>query len=308
MDMLRRFSPFGATTVFLAILTLLLTACGGGSSSSSSEENPSDSSYSFRCDPVEAYSPRAADYELRTTSPSVQSTIIYLHGKNGNPYGDAGANSLYSELNAAGFDVIAIYMPYGGVDWDGSMCDALEYIDTVVEAERASGHSVFLAGHSMGGAHAFTYGVKEARANVEGLISLDPGHLLHQSNQQQSDSASSVQQAKAEVQAGRGDQIGAYITRNNSTQVSINVSANDYLSFHDMDQFPDMYDVLPNIDLPVLWLGGQDGSFPSNYRYTTLFDLINSQNSNYVAVDGDHLSMRENSSQPIVDWINRLSD
>lgn len=275
---------------------VLLLAC--------EDSKDSNGVYSVDCSTDGIYAPANAPI-VTPASAGATTTVLVLHGKTGSP-NSAHLQPFYTELAAAGYEVIAPFMPWGGTTWDGSMCEAMNYITTLAGQEAAKGKDVMLAGHSMGGAHALIYGVSSPSSAVQGIVALAPGHMVHQSNRTQEVTATSVSLAKEMRKSGNGDVLATFDILNNGTTSQITASANDYLSYHDLNEFPNMSGVLPSISLPVLWLAGEGDSLTATYNMSTLASQINSPGSEYQLVSGSHTSMVENSSAPVITWWEAL--
>ena len=267
--------------------------------------------YSVDCSAYATYTPATPPLITLSAGVAAKITLIIMHGKASSPL---YLSSLNNELANAGYDVITPYMPWSDVTWDGSMCEAMNYIDSLATQEAAKSHTVIIAGHSMGGAHAMIYAVTAPAAEVKGIIALAPGHFPHLELPLLAvlDPATatmiSSSIAKAEVMAasGNGDVLDTFdtlIPDLNDPLLQISATANDYLSYHALDQYPDIHDVLPAIKLPVLWLAGDGDQLTSIYQMAILFGRITSQNSSYAVVAGDHLSMVSDSAMPIDDWL-----
>ena len=82
--------------------------------------------YSVDCSSYAVYTPGTDP--LITLSPVVpaKATVIVMHGKAGSPL---YLSPLSTGLANAGYDVIAPYLPWNGTVWDGSMCEAMNYVD-----------------------------------------------------------------------------------------------------------------------------------------------------------------------------------
>jgi pimeloyl-ACP methyl ester carboxylesterase len=262
-------------------------------------------SYSVDCSSSATYAPVNDPFVTLSTGAPATVSIIVMHGKTGSPYSDH-LLPLYTDLSAAGYDVIAPYMPWSGLDWDGSMCEAMNYIGSLAALEAAKGRDVIVAGHSMGGAHSLIYGAAPPGGEVRGIVTLAPGHFPQLSNLMQTVTAPSIALAEAMVTSGDGDTIASFEILNSGVTVQITASANDYLSFHALDQYPDINDVLPVIELPVLWLAGDVDPITTGYDMAALFTRITSAGSSYQLVTGDHKGMVSNSPAPIVTWLGAL--
>jgi pimeloyl-ACP methyl ester carboxylesterase len=228
-----------------------------------------------------------------------------MHGKTGSPL-STHLPPLYAALSSTGYDVVAPYMPWNGLDWDGSMCEGINYIDSLAVQQAANGRNVIVAGHSMGGAHALIHGATEPAGEIKAIVTLAPGHFPHLSNNMQTVTAASVALAESMVASGNGDDIATFDILNSGVTIQITASANDYLSFHVLDQYPDINDVLPVISVPVLWLAGDLDPITTGYDMATLFTRITSVDSEYQVASGDHKGMVANSEAPIINWLASL--
>ena len=240
-----------------------------------------------------------------------------MHGKASSPL-DPDLSPLYNGLANAGFDVIAPYMPWSNTVWDGSMCEAMNYIDELAAQEATKGNHAIIAGHSMGGAHALIYAATSPATEVKAIVALAPGHfpqlelpLLTVFDPGTAASiTSSIDSAEAMVASGDGDVSSdtfyTLIPYLSNPLLQISATAIDYLSYHALYQYPDINDVLPSIELPVLWLAGTEDPLTNLYDMPALFSRITSPNSIYQEVTGDHLSIVSNSAAAIVLWISSL--
>ena len=270
--------------------------------------------YSVDCSSYAIYTPGTDP--LITLSPDIpaRATVIVMHGKAGSPL---YLSPLSTGLANAGYDVIAPYLPWSDTVWDGPMCEAMNYIDELAAQEAAKDNHVIIAGHSMGGAHALIYAATTPAAEVKGIIALAPGHfpqlelpLLTVFDPNTAVSiTSSITKAENMVANGNGDQLDTFDTLFpdlDNPLLQISATASDYLSYHALYQYPDINDVLPTIELPVLWLAGADDPLTNLYDMLTLSSRITSPNSIYQVVSGDHLGMVSNSTVPIVVWTPSL--
>ena len=261
--------------------------------------------YSVDCSSSATYAPATSPVFTLSTGAAATVSFIVMHGKTGSP-NSAHLPPLYTDLSNAGYDVIAPYMPWSGLDWDGSMCEAMNYIDSLAALEATKGRSVIIAGHSMGGAHSLIYGASSPVSEVKGIVTLAPGHFPHLSNNMQTVTAPSIALAESMVASGNGDTVATFDILNTGITMQITASANDYLSFHALDQYPDINDVLSVITLPVLWLAGDADPITSSYNMAALFTKITSENSDYQVITGDHKSMVSNSGAPVTAWLTTL--
>ena len=272
--------------------------------------------FSVDCSSYAVYSPVLAPIMTPSTTGTSTTTMIVMHGKASSPL-DPDLSPLYTALATAGYDVIAPYLPWNGLDWDGPMCEAMNYIDELAAQEAVKGNAVIIAGHSMGGAHSLIYAATSPAAEVKAIVTLAPGHFPHLEGPLLAlidpsiaiSIDSSIARAEAMVANGFGDQLDTFDTLFpdlSNPLLQISATANDYLSYHALYQYPDINDVLPTIELPVLWLAGAEDPLTNLYDMPALSSRITSPNSIYQAVGGDHLGMVSNSAAAIVVWMPSL--
>jgi len=262
--------------------------------------------YSVDCSSSAIYTPSNEPIITLSTGGAATTSVIVMHGKTGSPLNDH-LLPLYTGLSNADYDVIAPYMPWSGLDWDGSMCEALSYINSLAAQETAKGNNVIIAGHSMGGAHALIYSVTTLTNEVKAIITMAPGHFPHLSKLMQEVTAPSIALAASMVASGNGDSLATFDILLTGETIQITASANDYLSYHALDQYPDVNDVLPAITLPVLWLAGDSDPLTTSINMVVLSSQITSQNSDYLVVSGDHKTMVSSSGTPIDVWLSSLN-
>lgn len=291
---------FNSSWLLLAGL-LLLAGCGGGGGDDTPAAGGDPATLNFSCTGSQAYVPPAGPIVLPAASGMATTTVILLHGKQSSPVGPV--SRLFTGLNAANFDVVAPYLPWGGNTWTGTLCEGLVYLNELVEAEGAKGRNVVLAGHSMGGVHALIYGAIPLSSAVKAIIPIAPGHFPHLSKKIQSDTASSIARARQLVASGMGDVLDTFTTRNLGKAVDISATPRAYLSYHALNEFPDIRQVLPLQVLPVLWIGGRDDSLTTVMNYASLSGRIRSANSRYQLLDGDHFTVLDNSVGPMSAWL-----
>lgn len=272
--------------------------------------------YLVDCTAYIAYAPGLMPEYTPSSAAPATSSIIVMHGKTATPV-DAYLLNLYSALSDDGYDVVAPYLPWRDTSWDGSMCEVMNYIDLLAQQEAAKGRAVIVAGHSMGGAHALIYAVTDPAEEVKAIVALAPGHfpqlempLLTLLFPNIADSInSSITLAENMVASGDGGQLNTFDTLlpdPGGPLLPISATANDYLSYHALDQYPGIDDVLPPIKLPVLWLAGEDDPLTAFYNMAALSSRITSLNSDYQLVAGNHIDMVSNSGAPASAWLTTL--
>jgi dienelactone hydrolase len=270
---------------------------------------------------------------VNETTAATDVTVILMHGTNGSPRA-SNLLDLGDRLAALGFKVVSPTMPWGRklyftlnaagtawdrheyFAWDGSMCQAMNYVEHLVAQERAIGRRVLLAGHSMGGRHALIYGALNTTDDIVGIVALAPGGMLPMAQRVLTESAPSRLKAAQLVQAGAGDLIESFEVYNTGGLEPILTTARYYRSYvePDPDGIPDglhapNFDyVFPAITEPVLWLAGSDDDLKDFYERNDLFGRLPANTaSEYRVVDGDHLSMLLNASGPVHAWFTAWS-
>ena len=262
--------------------------------------------YQVDCSSSASYAPATPPVIL--SSGATTTTVIVMHGKAGAPL-DVYLLPLYTALSDGGYDVVAPYMPWRDTVWDGSMCEAMNYVDDLAAIEAAKGNNVVIAGHSMGGAHALIYAASSPPADVKAVVTLAPGHFPHLELPllivfdpiTAASITSSLTKAEDMVAGGNGDQLSTFdtlIPDLSNPLLQITATANDYLSYHALDQYPDINDVLPPIRLPVLWLAGDVDPLTDFYNMAALAGELSNPDSSYQLVTGDHLGMVANTAGP----------
>ena len=261
--------------------------------------------YRVDCSASDTYAPATSPLITLPSTGAATTSVIVMHGKTGSPL-SPHLPPLYTDLSNAGYDVIAPYMPWSGLVWDGSMCEAMNYIDSLAAQEAAKGRNVVVAGHSMGGAHALIYGVTTPSNEVKAIVTMAPGHFPHILPEMQTDTAPSIALAESMVASGNGDIQATFVIRLSGATTQITASANDYLSYHALYQYPDVNDVIPAIELPVLWLSGDTDTLTTYIDMAGLASRLTNPDSDYQVVSGDHKTMVSSSGAPIDTWLKSL--
>ena len=265
----------------------------------------SSGSFDFQCDLSVSYSPTDPPiFSAGTGTPTM--TVIALHGKSGSPTNGV-MTTLTTDLNARGYDVTRPYLQWTSLEWNGTLCEGVSYINSLIAVEKASGNSVILLGHSLGGVFVFNYTALSDTAKPDGLVVLASGHYVPNSSGLNSKHAVSVQSAKDKVIAGFGDVLTTFQT----SDYNISATPIDYLSFHDPsqkpDQFPDANTSISLITVPTLWLAGLSDPL---LVFTKNLGIYNSVLANtvftYKEIVGDHYSLADNVTVELDSWYHEL--
>ena len=290
---------------YILPLLFALSACGGGSGPDDNGTSVPPPEFNLQCDLGVAYTPIAAPI----TSAGIgtpTTTVIALHGKNGSPT-RAHMTTLAADLNAQGYNVTMPYMPWSDLVWDGTLCEGMSYINSLIVAENNTGNSVILLGHSLAGPIVLSYAALTNTTKPDAVTVLAPGHFVHNSTVLANSHAASIQSAKTMVAAGQGDVIATFQTSNGGVLVDISTTPTIYLSFHDTAQFPDIKASIPLVFEPTLWLAGLNDSLTNSAKQLGIIDTIPTGSSyDYREIGGDHFTMVGNAPAELVPWYEGL--
>lgn len=231
--------------------------------------------------------------------------VVLLHGKLGAP--DRHIGNLASALRAAGYLVVTPEMPWSRRrNYDAGFLEGLSEVDRSVRDLRAKGATlVVVAGHSLGGNAALAYAARYP--GLGGVICLAAAHRPEFGRQRETATAS-VAKAKELVDAGKGGSSARFADMNMGKELTMVVTAEEYLSYYD----PEGPAVMPrsaamiNPPLPILWVvGGQDPLSKSGPGY--VFEQAPAHPlSRYAVVDADHLGTPTAATAVVLEWLKTL--
>lgn len=231
--------------------------------------------------------------------------FVLLHGKASSP-DKSHYEELMESLNEAGYSVIAPNMPWTK-KWNGTFFDGLDTIKEIASFNKQKGLKTILIGHSLGGATALIYSSKNENKLVDGIVTIAPGHMIHKSNKIKKVTEKSVLKARTMVENNEGNDTTTFKEVNTGKVGEVKMSANAYLSFYDTDVFPNVQDLLENIEIPVLWLAGDEDRLTQVYRMEELFDWLGeNEHNSFKLIEGNHKSLLKNSDEEIIAWIEKL--
>jgi pimeloyl-ACP methyl ester carboxylesterase len=297
---LRKYLP----VVVISLLIFIVNACGGGGGDTIDTVHLT-SSFNLDCDLNATYTPIAAPISSAGTG-TPTTTVIALHGKNGSPAA-AHMMSLAADLNAQGFNVTMPYLPWSGTAWNGTLCEGMSYINSLIASEINAGNSVVLLGHSLAGPIVLSYTALSNTTKPDAVTVLAPGHFVHNSSVLANLHAPSIQSAKEKIAAGLGDVIATFQTSNGGVLVDLSTTPNVYLSFHDPAQYPDIKATIPLVAVPALWLAGSSDPLTTSAKSLGIINAIPESSSyEYKEIDGDHFTMVGNVPAELVPWYQGL--
>ena len=253
---------------------------------------------------VPGYSAEVGVYAPARESRSV--AIISLHGKVGGR-NHGGNVALAKKLSAAGYWVYTPQMPW--FDYSASLSTAFSFLDRLVEYAASDGKQIIALGHSQGATIGFLYTtVHNPPPQVVGNVLLAPGHIIHRSRDMQAATASDVARAKNLGAQGRRHERQRFADFNQGKKITITATPETYLSYFDLNTFPNFLDYLKQARVPVLWVDGNEDQVAKRMDYAGMYSTLRRHDMNhYTSVAGGHVSMWENSDEPVLKWLQHFS-
>lgn len=278
--------------ILLGILSWFLAGC-----QTTGQTVKVSTTYGFNTDVSEfAPSPKVAEKDI---------VFIAIHGKSGHP-NTAHQSNLYPHLTDQGYRVIAPQMPWSN-QWNGSFSDGMQLIDTLINQQVTAGKKVVLIGHSLGGRGVIHYAATHSNPGLKGVVTVAPGHMLHKSKRMQNVTADSVLKAQNMEINGQENEISSFKEQNTGKVSQVRMSAKHYLSYYDVNRFPNIEQDLAQIKAPVLWIAGRGDRLTQVYDMQSLFfELPQHPKNQYLEINGDHKSVLGESAKSIMNWADAL--
>lgn len=268
--------------------------------------NTSNSGYNINCSASQVYRPAQLPILTQATERMPSGTVIYMHGRAGSPTRHFD-KQLQQQLAALGYDVVAPYMPWAKRTWTGTMCEGMLYINELARLEIKKGRRVILMGHSMGGAHALFHGRLRPGVEIKAYVAIAPGHLPHRSEAERRAYAASVNAANKKSADGNADQVTDFSVPVGKNTLTIKTTANIFLSFFDVERFPDINKVLPEITKPVLIVSADRDPVTGLYNHAAMRAMIRAEGTAYKRINGDHFTVLENVAEQFDLWLKNLA-
>ena len=237
--------------------------------------------------------------------------VLMLHGKNPGTNNGIGLGSLKAALEREGMLVLYPEMPwsrgrYLDGNWDQAMAEMATHTKTL--RSQGAGQIVVLA-QSLGVPAAMSFAARGGDAQA--LVLLSPGHVPAQyyASRQNTSVRESIDQARALVAAGKGDTKERFSDINQGKPLLVVTTARDYLSYFDPAQDAEMSVTAPRVpaSTPVLTVLGTGDSFHSRARSYFADKLPANPKSQYLEVNGDHISTPAAASDAVVQWIKTVT-
>jgi pimeloyl-ACP methyl ester carboxylesterase len=236
--------------------------------------------------------------------------VVLLHGKQSSPGTPPGMAQLESELQRRGMKTVSPKMPWASSDWQKinvTVEGAHSLIDGYVAQLRSQGaRRIVIAGHSIGGNVALSYGV--ARPDIAAIVMISPGHSPGFSARTMPDYIAAVEKAAALVQARQGAQPVTGPDNNQGRKFDVSTTAEIYLSWMSPRRAANMPNQAPLLSarIPVLVLIGDSDPAASVTEGTIYRPAAKNGYSKYLAVSGDHSSAVGKSVGQVASWIAGL--
>ena len=232
-------------------------------------------------------------------------TIVFLHGKRGNP--EVNHNSRFiADIRKAGYKVIAPLMPWSEKNgYAGTREQGLEVIDAAIAA--SGSEKVVVVGHSMGGVAVLQYGSTDKHPKVTGLVSVAFGHDPHHARKFREYTQDGAKQACRLMDTGQGKQIDRYPEMNTGKRYKINATAEYYCTYYDLDRYPDSHKIATKIDTPLYIMSGESDRLTKVYGHAAVYDALPSNPKHrHDVLPGKHKNVLFKHADRIDAWIQSL--
>jgi hypothetical protein len=229
--------------------------------------------------------------------------VVLMHGNTDSPNGTIA-------LLAAAMEGAGYLVERPEICWSSRRRRDRPLLDCLAEFEapiaRLTGRgarAIVVAGMSVGGLGALAFGARRQR--LAGIIALaangSPERLVSLFPQ----IAQSVDQARALVAAGRGNERASFIDMNIRGSFPVETTAGIYLSFFDPTGPANIPDNTSRLRAPLLWVAGTADRSQAGPGYAFSGTPANPLNR-YVTVDADHLGTPTAAREAVLAWLKEL--
>lgn len=233
-----------------------------------------NASLELQCSLDSTYIPFSEPVNMLTSTPSSAPTIILLYGESSLPQDTYNLNLALDFYND-GYNVVQPYMPWYSTQWSGTFCESIAYLNQQVLIEDAkTSNNVILMGYGLGGTVALAFSAFSNTTKTNILTVLAPDNFIHQSTILADAHADSIALAKEMLEDNRSDEIAAFVTYYDGKTTTIDTTPDIYLSYHDVDKFPNIESTTPLVTIPLLWLSGIDDPLTPLALTYGIIDLI----------------------------------
>jgi pimeloyl-ACP methyl ester carboxylesterase len=236
--------------------------------------------------------------------------VIILHGKQGTPTGNQGLSAIASNLQAAGHKVFLPAAPWGRGAWETinvTVEEALSQLDGYANQLRAQGaNRIVVIGHSLGACVGLAYAAE--RGTLAGLVMLAPGHNpggLYRSNDRM---RRDVDQARALVEQGRGNEGVHGSDSNQGSNITMSVRAAVYYSWQNPMGLASMPHEAPRLpaSTPLLMVVGEKDPMSGRAEGLIYKPAAKNPYSRYVTSGANHFETPMAAAKIVTDWVLAL--
>lgn len=233
--------------------------------------------------------------------------VLLMHGKNPGSPQNPSIQQLRQRMAAAGWQVLTPDMPwsrnrYLQGDWDGAMAEITEH--TKILRGQGATHIV-VAGHSMGCPAALGFAARGGDAQA--LVLMAPGHvpLGYFTAPSLRPVRESIEEARALVAAGKGDETQRFNDINQGRQQPVVMSARAYLSFFDPTSDAEMSVTAPRVPAgtPVFTAIGRKDPMFVRVREYYVDRLPPNPRSRLAEYAGGHLDTPLEATDDLLTWV-----
>jgi len=236
--------------------------------------------------------------------------VLMLHGKNPGSNQDPNFSPAKAAFEKQGWVVTFPDMPwsrgrYLDGNWDKAMNEMAEHVKSL---RQQGATKIVIVGHSLGVPAALSHAARGGDADA--LVLLAPGHvpLGYYTYPWLKVVRDSIDDARAQVAAGKGDSRERFSDINQGRQQVVIATAKDFLSYFDPASDAEMSNTAPKVPskIPVMTVVGEDDRMFKGIRTYFLDKLpVNSQNK-FLEVKGGHLDTPRIATDAVIDWVKHI--
>ncbi|NOZ23986.1 MAG: alpha/beta hydrolase [Planctomycetes bacterium] len=231
--------------------------------------------------------------------------LLFIHGStcHGGAYGNVGPDLAEAGIGATLMDVRGHGLsggPRGDVPVPVLLLKDIERLLGTIRGPHCA--KLFLGGHSSGGGIAAKY-YAEYQKNIDGLVLLAP-HFHHKAPQNRRDDTGAVEVSKTKLALSLLNPSIRFLHYNIADEED-ELSVADYsLNWTRATQLADYEAGLRAIDLPVVWIVGEEDDFFDVEIMRREFEKMPSQDKQFILREGiEHTMVTEESVPQMAEWI-----
>lgn len=233
--------------------------------------------------------------------------IVMLHGKNPGSNRDPNFRLLVNVFEREDWVVAFPNMPWASMryldgNWDQAMAEIAEQV-TKLRSKGAT--KIVLVGHSIGSPASLSFAARGG--DVQALVLVAPGHnpIAFYTLPRMKAVHDSVDEARALVASGKGAEKSRFSDFNQGKDLSVSMTASDYLSYLDPNSDAEMSLTAARVpaQVPVMAVIGDADPLFKALRSSVYDKLPTNPKNQYLEVQANHLTTPEVASAEIVTWI-----